>query len=48
MMLVDEIKYLLKQYGIRPSKSKGQNFLINQDIIQQIIKANFRRGYFEN
>ena len=38
-MTINEIKYLLKQYGIRPSKAKGQNFLINQNIIKKTIEA---------
>jgi len=38
-MLPNEIKYLLNQYGLRPSKSKGQNFLINANVLQKIIKA---------
>jgi len=38
-MLSSEIKFLLQQYGIRPSKAKGQNFLINQGVLQKIIKA---------
>ena len=38
-MTINEIKYLLGQYGIRPSKAKGQNFLINKNVIEKIIKA---------
>lgn len=32
-----EIKSICEAYGIRPSKSKGQNFLIDENIIQKII-----------
>jgi len=38
-MKINEIKYLLNQYGIRPSKGKGQNFLINESVLAKIIKA---------
>ncbi|MFA5188470.1 MAG: 16S rRNA (adenine(1518)-N(6)/adenine(1519)-N(6))-dimethyltransferase RsmA [Patescibacteria group bacterium] len=38
-MTINEIKYLLEQYGIRPSKSKGQNFLINKEILKKIVAA---------
>jgi len=38
-MLLNEIKYLLHQYGIKPSKGKGQNFLISQNVIKKIIEA---------
>ncbi|OGY42611.1 MAG: ribosomal RNA small subunit methyltransferase A [Candidatus Buchananbacteria bacterium RBG_13_36_9] len=38
-MTINEIKYLLNQYGIRPSKAKGQNFLINQNVLQKIVAA---------
>lgn len=31
------IKSLLSQYGIRPSKQRGQNFLIDEDVYEQII-----------
>jgi len=38
-MSPNEIKYLLEQYGIRPSKGKGQNFLINENVLNKIIEA---------
>jgi 16S rRNA (adenine1518-N6/adenine1519-N6)-dimethyltransferase len=38
-MLINEIKNLLRNYGIKPSKAKGQNFLINQNIIKKIIET---------
>ncbi len=38
-MKIDQLKNLLQQYGIKPSKGKGQNFLINNGILQKIIKA---------
>nr|MBD3359319.1 ribosomal RNA small subunit methyltransferase A [Candidatus Buchananbacteria bacterium] len=38
-MNLAQIKYLCRQYGIKPSKLKGQNFLIDQSVLQKIIKA---------
>jgi len=38
-MTINEIKFLLSQYGIRPSKGKGQNFLVNERVLTKIIKA---------
>jgi len=34
-----EIKTLCQQYGIRPSKAKGQNFLINKNVLDKILQA---------
>lgn len=39
MSLLEKTKYFLKQYQILPSKSKGQNFLISEDILEGIIKS---------
>jgi 16S rRNA (adenine1518-N6/adenine1519-N6)-dimethyltransferase len=39
MNLLDETKLLSKKYNILPSRQKGQNFLINEDILDIIIKA---------
>ena len=45
MSLLEKTKYLLKQYKILPSKSKGQNFLISEEILENIIKsANLQEG----
>jgi len=33
------IKQILQKYNIKPSKSLGQNFLINKNILSKIIKA---------
>jgi 16S rRNA (adenine1518-N6/adenine1519-N6)-dimethyltransferase len=38
-MNLAQIKYLCRQYGVKPSKLKGQNFLIDQAVLQKIIKA---------
>jgi len=39
MLTTDEIKNLTRQYGIKPSKSKGQNFLIDENILTKIVGA---------
>ena len=36
---ISTIKNLCKKYDIRPSKKLGQNFLINENILDKIIKA---------
>ena len=35
----NKTKELLKKYNIRPNKTMGQNFLINEDIIKKTIEA---------
>lgn len=37
--LYKRTKELCRQYGIRPSRRKGQNFLIKEDIFDKIIEA---------
>ena len=37
MNLIDETKYILNKYKIQANKSLGQNFLINYDVIENII-----------
>jgi 16S rRNA (adenine1518-N6/adenine1519-N6)-dimethyltransferase len=39
MVSLKEIKTLCHQYSIQPLRRRGQNFLINQGIIDKIIKA---------
>ncbi len=39
LFLKKEIKNLLKEYNIRPSKKLGQNFLIDKGAIKKIIEA---------
>ncbi len=42
--LFEETKFILKKYGISANKSLGQNFLINQDVVDNIIeKANISK-----
>lgn len=38
MNLYEETKYILKKYGITANKNLGQNFLINEDVIDNIVK----------
>lgn len=38
MNLYDETQMLLNQYNLKANKRLGQNFLINQDIVEQIIE----------
>jgi len=38
MSLATEIKNILAEYKIRPNKFRGQNFLINEKIIEKIIE----------
>lgn len=38
-MHVKNVKILLKKYGIRPLKSLGQNFLIDERVFDRIIRA---------
>lgn len=39
LLSVNEIKTLLNKYDAQPSKSLGQNFLINKNVLQKIIDA---------
>jgi len=34
-----QTKELLRKYNIRPNKTMGQNFLINENTLKKIIKA---------
>ena len=37
--ILEETKYLMKKYGIKANKSLGQNFLVNQEVIEAIINS---------
>lgn len=37
--ILEETRFILKKYNIRASKSLGQNFLINQSVIDSIIES---------
>ena len=39
MNLLDETKYIMRKYGIRANKSLGQNFLINETVIEKIVDS---------
>ena len=39
MSNLKEVKEILNKYEIHPKKSLGQNFLIDQNIINKIIKV---------
>ena len=36
---LEDTKYILKKYNIKANKKLGQNFLINDEIIEKIISA---------
>ena len=37
--LVDETKNIMKKYGIRANKDLGQNFLINNEVVENIVNS---------
>ena len=37
--LYDETKFIMKQYGIKANKSLGQNFLVNGEVVENIINC---------
>ena len=39
LLSMDEIKDILNKYGARPSKTMGQNFLVDKSVLQKIITA---------
>ena len=39
MSLLDETKYLIKKYGIKPHRPAGQNFLISEDVVDRIVEV---------
>lgn len=38
MLTITQIKQLLRDYGLRPNKRLGQNFIIDRNIVEKIIK----------
>lgn len=38
-LIIEQIRQIRELYGIRPQREKGQNFLINPEIIKKIIAA---------
>ena len=39
MSIFEETNYILKKYNIRANKSLGQNFLINQNVVDEIVNS---------
>jgi len=39
MLVLSEIKNLLKLYSVKPSKAKGQNFLIAENVLAKIVNS---------
>lgn len=37
--ILEETKFILKKYNIKANKSLGQNFLINQEVVETIVKT---------
>lgn len=37
--ILEETKFIMKKYNIKANKNLGQNFLINEDVVKQIIKS---------
>lgn len=38
-VMIDQVKKICQQYDVRPTKEKGQNFLLNQEVIDLIISS---------
>ena len=39
MSIFDETKFIMRKYGVRANKSLGQNFLINEEVIDSIVNS---------
>ncbi|MFH1822805.1 MAG: rRNA adenine N-6-methyltransferase family protein, partial [Patescibacteria group bacterium] len=39
MKIIGKTKEICDKYNIKPARSKGQNFLINEEVYEEIIKA---------
>ena len=37
--ILQETKYILKKYNIKANKNLGQNFLINQSVVETIVDS---------
>lgn len=37
--ILEETKFIMKKYGIRANKSLGQNFLINNEVVESIVNS---------
>lgn len=38
-MTINEIKNLCREFGVKPTKGKGQNFLIDDQVLHQVVAA---------
>ena len=38
MDLFEETKFIMKKYGIKANKNLGQNFLVDENIVNQIVE----------
>ena len=39
MNIIEETRYIMKKYNIRANKSLGQNFLINNEVVENIVNS---------
>ena len=39
MNILEETRYIMKKYNIRANKSLGQNFLINNEVVENIVNS---------
>ena len=39
MDILEETRYIMKKYNIRANKSLGQNFLINNEVVENIVNS---------
>ena len=37
--LIEETKFIMKKYNIRANKSLGQNFLISEQVVNEIVES---------
>ena len=37
--ILEDTRFIMKKYKIRANKSLGQNFLINQDVVDKIVES---------
>ena len=37
--ILEETKFIMKKYNIKANKSLGQNFLINGEVVETIVKS---------
>lgn len=39
MNVLEETKFIMRKYGIKANKSLGQNFLINEEVVEKIVES---------